>query len=248
MHIKEYVGFTREHFMGKKQNGNWFTVPAEETTAKVRCPKCSAGMAPEAVLCMACGFNQVSQKYVELPRGSAGKTSLKKRKTSIFKTLSLLILAIIVAGGIYIYLNYEGILLKHRHLLPHSLADKLPKQLDRPFNSLWLNELKNKSVNRAYQGLVKAELKTNHPFFTYDELVTLELLNGNLRTGQFKTANETAVLLQIDAEIVAIPFSTLKTKSRVRCDRAERGEFVDKIAQDRTRTFLTGEPQNKREP
>jgi hypothetical protein len=183
------------------------------------------------------------KKYVDVPGVPPIKDPHIKKRT--LKTLSFLLAAILISGGIHVYRNYESILLLHRHHLPIFIAYKLPEYFDRPFNPVWLQNIKYKSINRAFQKLVKEELNEKHPLYTHNEQITLELQNGRKRSGTFTTTTPNSVLIQIDSEIYEIQFSNLKPKSRVQCDLAERKTFIYKVAHNRALTFMVGDSQEK---
>lgn len=222
--------------MRKKSDGAWFKEPQEPSAEQVDCPKCCAAMTKEAVLCMQCGYNQTSGKYVELPQRPAAIS--KKKKRSLFARLGTLFAVFISLLFFAGYVFYEPILEANRETLPDVLKEKLPERLSRPINPEWLRKMTKDALSAVYESEISNELTRSHPPYAVGDTVTLRSESGKSGRGIFQGVEAQDALLEAGGKTVRVPFISLNLDCRLRADRAGRQLYIYETASRRADAFL----------
>ena len=222
--------------MRRKNNDEWFREPQDPSAELVRCQKCDAAMTKEAVLCMLCGYNRTTGKYVELPpKPSVARKKKKQAARSLVLTASVVLFLLLIIAG---YVFYEPLLEENKDRLPDALKEKLPQRRSRPINPEWLRKMTLDALISVYESDVAEELTLTHPPYAAGDTVILLSDTGKTGQGIFQGAEEQDALLRAGGKIVRIPFLSLNLDCRLRADRAGRQVYIYTTATQRAEAFL----------
>lgn len=222
--------------MRKKRNGEWFQEPPEKAAEQASCPKCYAAMTKEAVLCMLCGYNRTSGKYVELPaKPAAGPKKTKRNALSQTGTILLFFVILLFLVG---YIFYEPILEQNKSWLSDSLKEKLPQRLSRPINPKWLRKMTKDALIAVYESEISTEFTVSHPLYATGDTVILQSDSGKSGQGIFQGMEEQHVLLKAGEKMVRVPLVSLNLDCRLRADQAGRQIYIYETASRRADAFM----------